>query len=64
LSDDLLQAPFEIMDVQGKNYYTSTINSSNFSIATSQFPSGVYFYQFTHSSGKIFRGKIVKSYYN
>jgi hypothetical protein len=60
LSDELLQAPFEIMDVQGKNYFTSTINSSNFSISSSHFPSGVYFYQITPTSGKVYRGKFVK----
>ena len=60
LSDELLQAPFEITDVQGKNYFTSTINSSNFSISTSYYPSGVYFYKILHSSGKVYRGKFVK----
>jgi hypothetical protein len=60
LSDELLQAPFEIIDTQGKNYFTSTINSSNFSIVTSHFPSGVYFYKILHSSGKVYRGKFIK----
>lgn len=60
LSDELLQAPFEIVNMQGKNYYNSTINSSNFSISTIQFPSGVYFYQITHVSGKVYRGKFSK----
>jgi hypothetical protein len=46
--------------MQGKNYLSSTVNSSNFSIATSQFPSGVYFYKILHSSGKVYRGKFVK----
>jgi len=62
LSDELLQASFEINDIQGKNYFTSTINSSNFSISTSHFPSGVYFYQIKHPSGKIFRGNFVKGF--
>ena len=62
LSDELLLSPFEIKDMQGKNYFSSTINSSNFSISTSYYPSGVYFYQITHPSGKIFRGNFVKGF--
>lgn len=60
LSDELLQARFEITDIQEKNYFSSTINSSNFSISTSHFQSGVYFYQITPSSGKVYRGKFSK----
>ena len=60
LSDELLQSPFEITDMQGKNYFSSAINSSNFSISTSQFPTGVYFYKILHSSGKVYRGKFIK----
>jgi len=60
LSDELLQSPFEITDMQGKNYLSSTVYSSNFSISTSHFPSGVYFYKILHSSGKVYRGKFVK----
>lgn len=60
LSDELLQSPFEITDMQGKKYFSSTVNSSNFSISTSLFPSGVYFYKILHSSGKVYCGKFVK----
>jgi hypothetical protein len=60
LSDELLQSPFEITDMQGKNYFSSTVNSSTFSISTIHFPSGVYFYKILHSSGKVYRGKFVK----
>jgi signal peptidase I len=60
LSDELLQSPFEITDMQGKNYLSSMVYSSNFSISTSHFPSGVYFYKILHSSGKVYRGKFIK----
>jgi hypothetical protein len=60
LSDELLQSPFEITDMQGKNYFSSMVYSSNFSISTSHFPSGVYIYKILHSSGKVYRGKFVK----
>jgi hypothetical protein len=60
LSDELVNSQFEIVDIKGEIFYNSIINSPSFSVSINNLSPGVYFYDITHSSERVYRGKFVK----
>jgi hypothetical protein len=60
LSDELVNSQFEIVDIKGEIFYNSIINPPNFSVSINNLSPGVYFYDITHSSERVYRGKFVK----
>ncbi len=60
LSDELVNTTLEIRNAQGKLYTKTAINEAVFSIETSSFPDGIYFYDIQLTSGKKLHGKFMK----
>jgi hypothetical protein len=60
LSDELVNSQFEIVNIKGEIFYSSIIDSPSFSVSINNLSPGVYFYDITHSSERVYRGKFVK----
>jgi hypothetical protein len=60
LSDELVNSQFEIVDIKGEIFHNSIIDSPSFSVSINNLSPGVYFYDITHSSERVYRGKFVK----
>jgi hypothetical protein len=60
LSDELVNSQFEIVNIKGEIFYSSIIDYPSFSVSINNLSPGVYFYDITHSSERVYRGKFVK----
>lgn len=60
LSNEIINSKFEIVDTKGEIFYSATINSSSFSFSINNLSPGVYFYEITNSSERVYRGMFVK----
>lgn len=58
LDEEVLPAQVEIIDVQGKSFYTQKVSTSNTSIQVKDWPSGMYFFR-VKSSGMSYCRRVV-----